>query len=240
MTECPYCGHRLRKRAPDIKSIKKREGKARKRQQSSERRKQLVGRLSFGRAGGDKREVPAYLQSSGPPKGITVMIVLAVGMSLAVRVQGFPVQDFMVLGGLGSQPWKLITAPLIHLGFGYGFAALLGCAIFGVALERRFGTSVLVAVWLICGAVGVSLALLIEAFPIVHGANGVALGLLAAWLTVVVVNEDLRDTDTYGLIAVGAVLAALPLVTNEANIWAAIGGLAAGGLCGFALSRRPT
>ena len=240
MTECPYCGHRLRKRAPDIKSIKKREGKARKKQQGSERRKQLVGRLSFGRAGGEKREVPAYLQSGRPPIGITVMILLAVGMSLAVRVQGFPVRDFMVLGGLDGQPWKLVTAPLIHLGFGYGFAALLGCAIFGVALERRFGTAVLVAVWLICGAVGVSLALLIETFPIVHGANGVALGLLAAWLTVVVLNEDIRDTDTYGLIAVGAVLAALPLATNEANIWAAVGGLAAGGLCGFALSRRPT
>lgn len=232
VTECPYCGHRLRKRAPDIKSIQKREQKARQKAQKAERR---AGRRRFGRGG--EREVPAYLQTSRPPIGMTILIVAALAMSLLVRVDGFPTLDVVVAGQLDGEYWKFVSAPLVHFGFGFGFVCLLGCAIFGSALERRFGAVETLAVALVCGASGVALELLLAEVPVANGANGIALGLLTCWLVVVTSNEDIRDADTYGLIAVGALLLAMPLATDEASIWAATGGVAAGAVCGMALAR---
>lgn len=235
VTECPYCGHRLRKRAPDIKSIRKREQKASKQQE----RKRASGGTSRLRRGFGKREMPAYLQTSRPPIGMTVLIVAAVALSLAVRVEGFPTIDVVVVGSLNGQYWKFVTAPLVHFGFGFGFVCLLGCAIFGSALERRFGAVETLAVALVCGVAGVALELLVANVPVANGANGVALGLLACWLTVVMAHEDIRDADLYGLVAVGALLLSMPLATEEASIWAATGGLAAGAACGLVLARVP-
>jgi membrane associated rhomboid family serine protease len=230
VTECPYCGNRLRKRAPDIKSIKKREEKAKRRQQKAAR----GGRW---RRRGDKPEVPAYLQTSRPPIGMTIFIGAAITLSLLTRLDRFPTEDFVVLGGLAGQPWKFVTSPMIHVGFGFAFVCLVGCGIFGSALERRFGAIETLAVAIVCGAFGVGIELLVATVPVVNGANGVALGLLACWLIVVVTTEDIRDADIYGLVAVGALLLAMPLATPEASIWAASGGLVAGAICGFALSR---
>jgi membrane associated rhomboid family serine protease len=232
VTECPYCGNRLRKRAPDIESVRKREQKA-KRRADAKRKRAARGR----RRGGGQREVPAYLQGTGLPIGITIYIGAAIVLSLLTRVNGFPVLDVIVAGGIAGQPWKLVTSPLVHFGFGYGFVCLMGCAIFGTGLERRFGAVETLAVAIVCGAVGVGLELLFVSVPVVNGANGVALGLMACWLVVVATQEDIRDADTYGLIAIGALLLAMPLATDEASIWAATGGLAAGAACGFALSR---
>lgn len=231
VTECPYCGNRLRKRAPDIDSMRKREEKAKRREAARSKR--------AGRRGGraKRREVPAYLRSSGPPVGISIYIGAAIVLSLLTRINGFPTLDVIVVGGIAGQPWKLVTSPLVHFGFGFGFVCLMGCAIFGTALERRFGSVETIAVAAVCGAVGIGLELLFVGVPVVNGANGVALGLMACWLVVVATREDLRDVDTYGVIAVGALLLAMPLATDEASIWAATGGLAAGAVCGFALSR---
>ncbi len=231
VTECPYCGHRLRKRAPDIKSIHKREQKARQRAEAANGG---GGRRSRRR---QAREVPAYLRSARPPIGITIFIVSAIALSLAVRVNGFPTLDMVVVGGLNGQPWQFVTAPLVHFGFGFGFVCLLGCAIFGTALEHRFGAVETLTVALVCGAVGVGFELLLAAAPVASGANGIALGLLACWLTVVTVREDLRDADLYGLVAVGVLLLTMPLATDEASIWVATGGLIAGCACGFVLTR---
>lgn len=235
VTECPYCGQRLRKRAPDIKSIKKQERRAAERDKKAAARAERPDR--FARFRRERKEVPAYLETRRLPVGITALIVASVGLSLAARASGFPLLDFVVVGGLEGQYWQFVTAPLISFGFGFGFVALLGCAIFGTALERRFGAVETVVVAMGCGAAGVGLELLLAPFARVNGMNGVALGLLAAWLVVVLSNEDIRDSDTYGAIAAGALLLALPLATPEASIWAATGGLLAGAGCGAVLAR---
>ena len=72
--------------------------------------------------------------------------------------------------------------PFQHLDhFGYAFIALTAVGVFGTLLERRFGLVFVVATFLLAGAGGRGLALVLEATPAL-GANGAALGLLCAWL----------------------------------------------------------
>jgi hypothetical protein len=80
---------------------------------------------------------------------------------------------------------------------------------------------------------------LIAPVPFTNGALAVAVGLMTAWLLVVVTREDLRDYDGIGLGAIGAVLLALPIVTNEASVWTLVGGLVGGAIVGAVLIRLP-
>ena len=95
-------------------------------------------------------------------------------------------------------------------------------------LERRIGSVATFILALACGALGMLAAVGIDAalgddFPVAAGANGIALGLLAAY---VVVREPERRADpeeSYDPIAVAvaaAVLLALPLVEDFADPWA--------------------
>ncbi|MBI4897748.1 MAG: rhomboid family intramembrane serine protease [Actinobacteria bacterium] len=242
VTECPYCGNRLRKRAPDLRKVKRDTEKAeRQAERDAEKRRKrtrsmLTGR-SFGGGAGVGTELPAYLRGSGTPIAVTALILISVAVSLATRVAGFPLRDLIYGDNLGAHWWQLFAAPFVHLGFGYGFVCLLAVAMFGGGLERRFGAATVFAVWLICGAAGVAMEHLVSPAPLTNGAIGIAAGMMAAWLTVVLKREDLRDYDHLGLAAVSVVLLALPLATDEASIWTIVGGLAAGALSGFALAR---
>jgi hypothetical protein len=73
----------------------------------------------------------------------------------------------------------------------------------------------------------------------VLGGNGMALGLLTAW----VVDDRLamrrgndRDNDLLGVWVFAAVLLLLPVAAEDANFYAGIGGAAAGAVIGAAIS----
>ena len=80
-----------------------------------------------------------------------------------------------------------------------------------------------------------------ENFPLAMGGNASALGLLAAW-----VIRDLRDrragedteTDLFGVVAIAAVLALMPLLELTADAWAGLAGAAVGGIAGLLLPKR--
>lgn len=236
VTECPYCGHRLRKRAPDLRKELKASAKAERRaKRDQERRKHHARRLLSARGG--ESEVPAYLRTSRPPLAVTTLISLAIVASLAARVDGFPLDEMIYAADLQDRWWQLFTAPFFHLSFGYAFVCLLGVAMFGSGLERRFGALSVVSVWLLCGAAGVALEHAVAPLPLTNGAIGVAAGMMAAWLAFVLMREDLRDYDSYALAATSAVLLAMPLATDEASVWTLAGGLATGALSGFVLGR---
>jgi len=105
-----------------------------------------------------------------------------------------------------------------------------------------------VATFILAGAAGATLAVLLEVPPLlsdatvwtVIGANGPALGLLCAWLVddrIAVRRGDDRENDLLGVYVIAAVLVLLSLTTEAANIGAAVGGALTGALLGLLLPR---
>lgn len=232
VTECPYCGHRLRKRAPDLKKAKLREEKDEKRAQKKR------DKLRAAYEGGGEPSPGSYLSNkSNLPIATIVLVVASVVISLIAGVDSWVALNLVFLGDLPGHMWQLLTAPMVQGGMGYGFVCLTGATLFGSGIEARFGPIALVLSWAVCGACGVLFEYLIAPVPFTNGAFAVAVGLMTAWLIVVVTREDLRDYDGIGLGAVGAVLLALPIVTNEASVWTLVGGLIGGMLVGAVLMR---
>lgn len=252
VTECPYCGHRLRKRAPDLRTGETKRGgrwlgrvgrsgsaRAGSRRAGGGRRRKAgrrPGARLFARRQGKFPGV-APLVVSDRPAATTALIVLAAAASIAINVNGFPTGDLVLRGALDGEWWKLATAPLIHFGSAYALAALLGAAIFAVGLERRYGPLAVAALWLATGAAGVALELVVnQPVAITNGAGGVAGGLMIAWLAAIRAEGE-TDIDHYGVLAVGAVLLLLPLATTEVSVWSTVGGAATGAVLGWLAAR---
>ena len=222
VTECPYCGQRVRKRAPRIE-----------RGEPVEERRRVAPSLPRLRAG----EIPGIAPETRPWATIG-LIGVAVLATLLVSADLVGV-DIGLTGTLEDDWWRLVSTPFVHgTNIGYGFVAMLATGIFGMHLERRFGPIVPVAVFLLSGAAGAALALVTGLTPAL-GANGAALGLLCAWLVedrrAAARGED-RGNDLIGVWVIAAVLALLALAEPYASIAAALGGTVAGTACGLLLT----
>lgn len=235
VTECPYCGHRLRKRAPDLKKQRKLEEK--EEQRAAKKRARVRAQYEGG------EEPGAWLSTGGSrPIATIVLVAIAIVASVIVvsgpgRVSLWMLEHLTFTGGLADEPWKAVTSPFLQFSFGYGFVCLFAFAIFGAGIERRFGAVAVVAVWLLCGALGVLAEAIVAPVPVTFGAYAIAVGAVLAWTIVVAESEDLRDYDTLGLAAVAFVLCVLPIATDAARVSTLIGGIVGGLICGFALSR---
>jgi membrane associated rhomboid family serine protease len=247
VTECPYCGQRLRKRAPKLQregdEIKVREGRREKRlRKDAERRTRAAARLR-GEGGGRledlaTRPVATALMLIAP----AVMFVVSSASNLTSLELG------AIVGDPGSEYWRYVTAPFYFADAGYLFACGVAIAIFMPALERRIGSVATLIMALACGALGMLAAVGADAalgddFPVAAGANGIALGLLAAYVVVREPERRADPDDSYDPIAVtvaAAVLLALPLVEDFADPWAGLAGAVVGALCGLSagLGRR--
>ena len=234
VTECPYCGQRVRKRAPKLDRGTPAERRAR-------RRRPRLPRLRSDEVEGIAPEVRPWA---------TVLLVLA---SLATTVV-YAADQNLDLGLLGTiavpaadDAWRWFTAPFVHLdALGYQFVALAAVALFGSMLERRFGPIPVLLGFVLCGAAGCALAVAVDMPPlftdqpgaVVAGANGAALGLLVAWLVddrLAARRGDKRGNDLLGVYVIAAVLVLLSVAVEEANLVAAAGGAAAGALVAPAL-----
>jgi len=238
VTECPYCGQRVRKRAPKID---------RSAGQAQPKRRPRARRLPRLRAD----EIAGIAPDTRPYATFGIVLVCAVLVLL------FAADDSLDLGLVQVFPddstlshdevWRWFTASFFHADqLGYAFIALVPVAIFGTLLERRFGPVPVVLIFVLSGAAGVALAVLLETPPLfenpvfynVFGANGAALGLLCAWL----VDDrraaragDERDNDLLGVYVIAVVLVLLSLTTEEANIATAVGGALMGAVLGLVL-----
>jgi membrane associated rhomboid family serine protease len=235
VTECPYCGQRLRKRAPKLQregdEIKIREGRREKRlRKDAERRTRARLR---GEGGGRLEDLATRPVATG-----LVLIAPAIVFIVHAASNLTSFDLGAIVGDPGSEYWRYITAPFVFEDAGYLFACGLAIAIFMPPLERRIGSVATLILALACGALGM-LAAVGDDFPVAAGANGIALGLLAAY---VVVREPERRADpdsSYDPIAVAvaaAVLLALPLVEDFADPWAGVAGAVVGALCGLSAS----
>jgi membrane associated rhomboid family serine protease len=230
ITECPYCGQRLRKRAPKLTP----EGPVEAAPQTRRLRPRLRRR--------PRAERPLAWMDVHRPY-VTIALVLAgAGVYLAERSSNLTLSDLgAVIGPLDGDWWRLGATQFIYENVGYLLAVGIAVAIFGSSLERRYGPPVVAVIFLASGAAGAYLASEIETFPLVLGGNGSALGLLCAWLV-----RDLRDrrggydteSDLLGVAAIAGVLAVMPLLETTASEWAGLGAAALGAFAGLLLPER--
>jgi Rhomboid family/zinc-ribbon domain len=230
ITECPYCGHRLRRRAPKLP--RERPGKPR----TGLLRRASLGRLRSGEIAGLRVDTPPY----------ATIALVAASCALWVAAQGayLSIGKLIVVGPLHGDWWRLLSTQFVYgRGFSSGlfmFATLLSIAIFGWLLERRHGPLVVLALFFAAGITGALAAEALYTLPVVTGANAGALALLTAWAVPSLVAAragDYYEGDLLGSAAIAAVLLAMPYARPEVSWIAGVTGALLGLTLGFGLSR---
>jgi len=226
VTECPYCGARVRKRAP---KLERRDGtleaKKTRREKRQERKAVRASTL------GDSRPWATYVLILGPA------IVMLLRVALDYSFGGFGA----LLVPFESEWWRFLTAPFIYDSVGYLFAVSLAVVLFVPKLERHLGSIPTFILLFACGSLGVLAAYGVEEqrglLEIVGGGNGLALGAIAAWYVVErheTGNFEDEKPDVIGVLVCVAVILLLPVVVETANVWSAVAGGAVGALAGLA------
>jgi membrane associated rhomboid family serine protease len=240
ITECPYCGHRLRRRAPKLPSASTPGRGA---------RSGLLGRLAP-RSPGEapvRERAPSRLSSlaaagaSGVRPYATIALVFASCVLWILIRAGYVSPDkLVVVGPLHGDWWKLFSSGVSYLNGWYAFFTLIVVAVFGWLLERRHGPAVVLALFLGASAAGALAAEAVYPLAIVVGGNAGALALLAAWAA-----PDLRaaragdyyEGDLLGAGVLAALILAMPWARFEASWLAGVVGAAIGLLFGLGLAR---
>jgi membrane associated rhomboid family serine protease/DNA-directed RNA polymerase subunit RPC12/RpoP len=241
VTECPYCGTRLRKRAPKLErvgdEVRVREGRRdRRRRRAAERRS----------ARAERRR---RLEGLADRPAVTIAAILAPAILVVIeRASNLNAFDLgAIIGPLGDEWWRYLAAPFVYDDLGYLFACGLAIAIFLPPVERRLGLFPALLLVLGTGALGLlaadGIGNALDDVVVASGGNGIALGVLACWLVLRDAERRADPTEEYDRIAVAvaaAVLLLLPLVEDFADPWAGITGALVGGACGLAaaLGRR--
>jgi membrane associated rhomboid family serine protease len=224
ITECPYCGARLRKRAPklDKKSGRVKEPKP---------RRPRLGPLRKG-------EIPGIRTEHSRPYGTIALVLASIVVTLLFKSGLLSPGDIVL--GFETDPWRTVTTLFIYSETGYELIALSAVFLFGWLLERRHGIWAPLLVFLAGGAAGNFLVIGADEGAVSVGANGAALALLCAWAVrpVLARRRGLDDeTDLLGVLAFGVVLLLLPLASTDAHSLAGLGGALAGIVLGLLLAR---
>jgi hypothetical protein len=232
ITECPYCGHRLRRRAPKL---------PRERETSAKSRGPRAPRPALGRL---RRGEISGIRADAPPYATAALVASACAVWIATRTGYLNLGDLVIIGPLHGEWWRLLTS---QFAYGHSFAgavslfvALLGVGIFGSLLERRHGPLVVLALFLGAGVSAGLLAQAVYAEPLLSGCSAGALALLAAWAI-----PDLQaarageyyDGDLLGTGAIAATLLAVPFAYPPASWLAGVTGGVFGLTLGLGLSR---
>jgi membrane associated rhomboid family serine protease len=223
VTECPYCGTRLRKRAPRLDRPDK----------PPKRSRIPTPRLSPLRRG----EIPG-IRPDARPWVTMALVVASLGVSLAWKIVPASL-DIAVDGKPANEFWRVFTAPFLYTNVGYGFIALVAIAVFGWLIERRHGPVVVLLLFICCAAGGIAIASLLPN-PLAAGGNGGALGLIAAWSVPDLIARrrgEETDSDMLGVAVMAGAVLLTPVVADSANWLACISGGVIGLALGLPLAR---
>jgi membrane associated rhomboid family serine protease len=232
VTECPYCGARLRKRAPKLQ----------RRGEGLEARGGRPRRFRFGRS-------PLQALDAARPYATIAVIAASAALILIQRATDKPLVDLGAIAApVGSEWWRYLSAPFAYLDIGYLFVVGIALALFAPGLERRLGSVATLLLLIACGALGMLAADGVETARdgvlVASGGNGIALGALAGWFAIRVAetrNTIDQDLDLVGVGVAAAVLLLLPAFEDDANVIAGLAGALVGGLAGLAASAlRPS
>lgn len=235
VTECPYCGARLRKRAPDLEH---RDGgiepklsrRQRRRLQQHER--------------GPKHRGSTVVELFSLPFATLILVALP---ALVLLVRTAVDLDPGEVGGLtvpvAGEWWRLVTASFIYESIGYLFVVGLALAIFTPGIERRLGTIPSLILLIACGVLGTlagyGIALARDLITTIGGGNGIALGAVAAWYFSGHREDHGHEGSSAlaGALVTAAVLLLLPLVVDGVDPWVGIVGGLVGGIAGVMAGR---
>ncbi len=225
ITECPYCGTRLRKRAPKID----RNGRITERR--GRRPTPSLPRLRRG-------EIPGIRHEARPYATLT-LVLLGVAGCLVWRTSAISMLDIVVWNNPVSEWWRWFTAPFVYENTGYAFVALGIIAIYGSLLERRHGPVIVIALMLLGGVGGIAIAGQASS-DLIMGGNGAALAMLCAWAVpdlILLTGKRDYDGDLLGTAVLAGVIALMPVAAPQAS-WVAAGvGAVVGLVFGFLLTR---
>jgi membrane associated rhomboid family serine protease len=244
ITECPYCGTRLRKRAPKIErpdappsKPPRRASRSGPRARTKPKPADASPRLDRLRSG----EIPGIRgDEHGKPWATIVLVALSFGVWLSLAFYAIP---RLALTALGGQPWRYVTAALLNGNTAAQFAAVVGLGLFGWLIERRHGPIAVVVLFVLCGPGALAIAVALDPGTFVYGTHGAALGLLCAWLVPVLIarrrggGDD--DADLLGVLVIAVVLLMVPILSQGSAV-AGLVGAGLGALAGLALTAVKT
>jgi membrane associated rhomboid family serine protease len=225
ITECPYCGTRLRKRAPKLER-----GGTPKAPRGRTRRTQLP-RLRPG-------EIPG-IRADRRPWAVWGLLLGSIGLTIAINVGLVGLDKVILATGGFEAPWRALTTVFAYTHSLYEVVVLAAIALFGWLLERRHGAWAPLLVFLVCGCGGALFAVKVAGDDFALGANGAALGMVGAWVVRDLLGrrrgiED--DSDLLGVLAIAAVLVLLPIASDDASAAAGFAGGLAGLIIGLGLA----
>jgi membrane associated rhomboid family serine protease len=224
ITECPYCGNRLRKRAPKLDRLGRVTEKRRRRPPAPS-----LPRLRRG-------EIPG-IRPESRPYATSVLVLVGMAGYLVWRTGQVGLDQIAIIDKPGIHWWRLITAPFVYDNLGFAFVALGAIALYGWLLERRHGPLPVLALFAIGGVGGTAATAALYAHPVALGGNGAALALLVAWAVPDVLALSRRhevEGDLLGTALIAVVVVVMPLVVAfPAPSWISdavgvLGGLAIG------------
>jgi membrane associated rhomboid family serine protease len=227
ITECPYCGSRLRKRAPKLD----REGRVTER-----KRRAPAPSLPRLRRG----EIPGIRGEAHPYATIALVLAGFAGTLLWRAALVGSTHAIQLWAQFGTHLWwRLLVAPFTYVNTGYAIVTLGTIAVYGWLLERRHGPVVVLVLFAIATVGGAAVTAASSTLPLALGANGGALALLVAWaipdLLSLRAGEEI-DGDLLGTAVVFVVVLLMPLAAPGAS-WVSAGvGVLAGILVGLPLA----
>ena len=101
ITECPYCGTRLRKRAPKLER-----GGVPKEPKAARRRRPTLGRLKPG-------EIPG-IRGDRRPYATISLVLASILVSLAVRIHPAWLLDLELLAGTTDEYYRTVTTLFLY------------------------------------------------------------------------------------------------------------------------------
>lgn len=199
VTECPYCGTRVRKRAPKLE-----------RGAPIPPKKPRLPPLRSG-------EIPGIgARPLGKPYATIVLVALSLLGLLIVTLVVEPLWDAGKYG-------QVAYTPFLYPNVWYQLAVVLPLGLFGWLLETRHGPLLVLALFLAFGIGASAAAIALGGSDVVAGAPGAALAMIAVWAV-----PDLQrmrrgnpyDGDLLGAAVMALVIAFMPLVVTDVKVGA--------------------
>jgi membrane associated rhomboid family serine protease/predicted RNA-binding Zn-ribbon protein involved in translation (DUF1610 family) len=242
VTECPYCGNRLRKRAPkldrkdgDLEALfaqlessdddnvvplrsptppptKRKPSRFRRAGKSDEIPRPAKAKAKTSRHG--RRPAPVRTGDPRPWATIAIVLISLIGLPVTVAIGQ---EQVWLAGGLDGNPlWVFLTSSFTYVGTWHALGVLTCLGVFGWLWERRMGrlgSLVVLGTFLVAGVGGLALASAVDAANAQTGAVGAASALATAWI-VAELRARRRNEAIDGDLLGAAVLLAVALLVS--------------------------